>query len=145
MNVTPDHHRTRSAGPNEFQGREAHQIERQRSTPVAGVLDRGDDVIEKLHFQSLSGAFVAGILDRPAKPAGRLPAVLDLCGHSKGKVAGGIVSRRGPPLRRSSTDVSFLARMSPIRRKIWLMHGSSVAQATRQAPPKLITIKRSCT
>ena len=53
---------------------------------VTGVLDRGDYVVEKIHFQSLRGAYVAGNLYRPAKPAGRLPAVLYLCGHSKGKV-----------------------------------------------------------
>ena len=53
---------------------------------VTGVLERADYVVEKIHFQSLPGAFVAGNLYRPAKPVGRLPAVLYLCGHSKGKV-----------------------------------------------------------
>ncbi len=53
---------------------------------VTGVLDRGDYVVEKIHFQSLPGAYVLGNLYRPAKPRGRLPAVLYLCGHSKGKV-----------------------------------------------------------
>lgn len=53
---------------------------------VTGVLDRGDYVVEKIHFQSLPGAHVAGNLYRPAKITGRLPAVLYLCGHSKGKV-----------------------------------------------------------
>jgi dienelactone hydrolase len=53
---------------------------------VTGVLDRGDYVVEKIHFQSLPGAYVIGNLYRPAKVAGRLPAVLYLCGHSKGKV-----------------------------------------------------------
>jgi len=53
---------------------------------VTGVLDRGDYVVEKVHFQSLPGAYVIGNLYRPAKPAGRLPAVLYLCGHSEGKV-----------------------------------------------------------
>ncbi len=50
------------------------------------MLDRGDYVVEKIHFQSLPGAYVIGNLYRPARPAGRLPAVLYLCGHSKGKV-----------------------------------------------------------
>ncbi|MGI6389984.1 MAG: alpha/beta hydrolase [Kiritimatiellia bacterium] len=53
---------------------------------VTGVLDRGDYVVEKIHFQSLPGAYVIGNLYRPAKVTGRLPAVLYLCGHSKGKV-----------------------------------------------------------
>ncbi len=53
---------------------------------VTGVLDRGDYVVEKIHFQSMPGAYVAGNLYRPAKTTERLPAVLYLCGHSKGKV-----------------------------------------------------------
>ncbi len=53
---------------------------------VTGVLERGDYVVEKIHFQSIPGAYVAGNLYRPAKVDGRLPAVLYLCGHSKGKV-----------------------------------------------------------
>lgn len=53
---------------------------------VTGVLERGDYVVEKIHFQSLPGAHVAGNLYRPAKVSGKLPAVLYLCGHSKGKV-----------------------------------------------------------
>ena len=53
---------------------------------VTGVLDRDDYVVEKIHFQSVPGAYVIGNLYRPAKVSGRLPAVLYLCGHSKGKV-----------------------------------------------------------
>ena len=53
---------------------------------VTGTLDRGDYVVEKIHFQSLPGAHVAANLYRPAHAGGRLPAVLYLCGHSKGKV-----------------------------------------------------------
>lgn len=53
---------------------------------VTGVLDRGDYVVEKVHFQCMPGAYVIGNLYRPAKLEGRLPAVLYLCGHSKGKV-----------------------------------------------------------
>jgi dienelactone hydrolase len=53
---------------------------------VTGILERGDYVVEKLHFQSLPGAHVAANLYRPARAAGRLPAVLYLCGHTKGKV-----------------------------------------------------------
>jgi dienelactone hydrolase len=53
---------------------------------VTGTLERGDYVVEKIHFQSLPGAHVAGNLYRPAKSEGKLPAVLYLCGHSKGKV-----------------------------------------------------------
>ncbi len=53
---------------------------------VTGTLDRGDYVVEKIYFQSVPGAYVFGNLYRPAKISGRLPAVLYLCGHSKGKV-----------------------------------------------------------
>lgn len=53
---------------------------------VTGVLERGDYVVEKIHFQSSPGAYVAGNLYRPAQVAGPLPAVLYLCGHTKGKV-----------------------------------------------------------
>ncbi len=53
---------------------------------VTGTLDRQDYVVEKIHFQSLPGAYVIGNLYRPAKIEGPLPAVLYLCGHSKGKV-----------------------------------------------------------
>lgn len=53
---------------------------------VTGILDRGDYVVEKVHFQCVPGAYVIGNIYRPAKVTGRLPAVLYLCGHSKGKV-----------------------------------------------------------
>lgn len=54
---------------------------------VTGVLDRGDYLVEKLHFQCLPGAYVVGNVYRPKKVKGRLPAVLYLCGHTKGKAA----------------------------------------------------------
>lgn len=53
---------------------------------ITGVLEREDYVVEKVHFQCLPGAYVIGNIYRPAKIEGRLPAVLYLCGHSKGKV-----------------------------------------------------------
>ena len=53
---------------------------------VTGVLERGDYVVEKIHFQSVPGAYVIGNLYRPVKVTGRLPAVVYMCGHSKGKV-----------------------------------------------------------
>ncbi len=53
---------------------------------ITGTLERGDYVVEKLHFQSVPGAYVAGNLYRPAHSTQRLPAVLYLCGHSLGKV-----------------------------------------------------------
>ena len=53
---------------------------------VTGILDRGDYVVEKIHFQSVPGAYVAGNLYRPAHVGEPLPAVLYLCGHTKGKV-----------------------------------------------------------
>jgi len=49
---------------------------------VTGTLQRGDVTIEKLHFQSRPGLYVTGNLYRPKKIAGKLPAVLYVCGHS---------------------------------------------------------------
>ncbi|HWG45161.1 MAG TPA: prolyl oligopeptidase family serine peptidase [Gemmataceae bacterium] len=49
---------------------------------TTGTVDRGDVVIEKLHFQSRPGLYVTGNLYRPKKNNGKLPAILYLCGHS---------------------------------------------------------------
>jgi dienelactone hydrolase len=49
---------------------------------VTGTLERDDFVVEKLHFQSKPGLYVTGNLYRPKKIAGKLPAVLYVCGHS---------------------------------------------------------------
>ena len=53
---------------------------------VTGSLEREGYIVDKLHFQSIPGAYVPGNLYRPEKNDRRLPAVLYLCGHSKGKV-----------------------------------------------------------
>ena len=53
---------------------------------VTGTLERGDYVVEKVHFEAIPGAYVIGNLYRPAEITEPLPAVLYLCGHSKGKV-----------------------------------------------------------
>lgn len=53
---------------------------------VTGTLERDNYVVEKIHFQSVPGAYVAGNLYRPANVEEKLPAVLYLCGHTKGKV-----------------------------------------------------------
>ncbi|MDO9542272.1 MAG: acetylxylan esterase [Kiritimatiellia bacterium] len=52
---------------------------------ITGSLKRDGYIIDKLHFQSMPGAYVPGNLYRPAKNDRRLPAVLYLCGHSIGK------------------------------------------------------------
>jgi len=56
---------------------------------VTGTVERGEVVIEKLHYQSRPGLYVTGNLYRPKKvsggreaPGARLPAVLYVCGHS---------------------------------------------------------------
>lgn len=54
---------------------------------VTGTLERGDYVVEKVYFESIPGAYVIGNLYRPAVVKEKLPAVLYLCGHTKGKVS----------------------------------------------------------
>jgi cephalosporin-C deacetylase-like acetyl esterase len=61
---------------------------RPEKTPLRATttrsLERGDYVVEMLHYQSRPGLYVTGNLYRPAvvKPGERLPAVLYVCGHS---------------------------------------------------------------
>jgi dienelactone hydrolase len=49
---------------------------------VTGTLERGDVLIEKLHFQCRPHLYVTGNLYRPKKVRNKLPAVLYVCGHS---------------------------------------------------------------
>jgi cephalosporin-C deacetylase-like acetyl esterase len=49
---------------------------------ITGTVDRGDVVIDLLHYQSKPGLYVTGNLYRPKKAEGKLPAVLYVCGHS---------------------------------------------------------------
>lgn len=53
---------------------------------ITGTLERDGYVVEKLHFQSLPHCYVPGNLYRPPRVEGRLPAVLYLTGHTRGKV-----------------------------------------------------------
>jgi dienelactone hydrolase len=52
---------------------------------ITGTLDRGDYLVDMIHYQSRPGLYVTGNLYRPAKVAKdeRLPAILYLCGHSQ--------------------------------------------------------------
>jgi cyanophycinase len=49
---------------------------------VTGTVERGEVVIEKLHYQSRPGLYVTGNLYRPKSVTGTLPAILYVCGHS---------------------------------------------------------------
>ncbi len=49
---------------------------------VTGTLERGDVVVEKLHYQSKPGLYVTGNLYRPKSNDKKLPAILYVCGHS---------------------------------------------------------------
>lgn len=54
---------------------------------ATGQPDRGDYVVETIYFESIPGAYVIGNLYRPAVIKEKFPAVLYLCGHTKGKVS----------------------------------------------------------
>lgn len=49
---------------------------------VTGTLDRGDFVVEKLHFQSRPQLYVTANFYRPKAAKGKLPTVLYVCGHA---------------------------------------------------------------
>ncbi len=51
---------------------------------VTRTLDRGEYVVDMIHYQSRPGLYVTGNLYRPAKIASgeKLPAILYVCGHS---------------------------------------------------------------
>ncbi|HEY7328750.1 MAG TPA: acetylxylan esterase [Gemmataceae bacterium] len=49
---------------------------------ITGTVERGEVVIEKLHFQSRPGLYVTSNLYRPKEINGKLPAILYVCGHS---------------------------------------------------------------
>jgi dienelactone hydrolase len=52
---------------------------------TTGVLDHDEFTVEKLHFQSRPGLYVTGNLYVPKGLAGKAPAVLYVCGHSRQK------------------------------------------------------------
>ncbi len=53
---------------------------------VTGTLDHEEFTVENLHFQSRPGLYVTGNLYVPKGLAGKAPAVLYVCGHSRQKV-----------------------------------------------------------
>ncbi len=50
---------------------------------VTGSLDRDTYVVEKIQFQPIPACRIAANLYRPSRPAGRLPAIIYVCGHSQ--------------------------------------------------------------
>ncbi|MFO0906078.1 MAG: prolyl oligopeptidase family serine peptidase [Pirellulales bacterium] len=48
---------------------------------TTGTVERDGIVVEKIHFQSRPQLYVTANLYRPAQVAGRLPAILYVCGH----------------------------------------------------------------
>src|SRR5262249_35418371 len=49
---------------------------------ITGTVERGDIVIDKLHYQSRPGLYVTANLYRPKNNTKKLPAILYVCGHS---------------------------------------------------------------
>src|SRR5438477_6740968 len=50
---------------------------------IIGRLEHDEFVVEKLHFQSRPGLYVTGNLYLPKKIEGRLPTILNVCGHGR--------------------------------------------------------------
>ncbi len=55
---------------------------------VTGTVERGEIVVEKIHFQSRPGLYVTGNLYRPKTIDKPLPTILYVCGHGQVKVGG---------------------------------------------------------
>ena len=55
---------------------------------VTGKADHEQFTVEKLHFQSRPGLYVTGNLYVPKTRAGKLPAILYVCGHGGVKIDG---------------------------------------------------------
>ncbi len=52
------------------------------NTRIAGVLDKGSYTVEKIAFESMPKIYVTGDLYMPKQRAGRVPAVVYVCGHA---------------------------------------------------------------
>jgi len=52
------------------------------NSKITGTIERGNVVIDKLHFQSKPGLYVTGNLYRPQGNDKKLPTILYVCGHS---------------------------------------------------------------
>jgi len=55
---------------------------------TTGIIEQGDIVVERIHFQSLPGLYVTANLYRPKTITKSLPAVLYVCGHGPVKEDG---------------------------------------------------------
>jgi dienelactone hydrolase len=52
---------------------------------ITGTTEHDEFTVERLHFQSRPGLYVTANLYLPKQPAGRVPAILYLCGHGPSK------------------------------------------------------------
>jgi hypothetical protein len=61
---------------------------------VTGKLDQGDYIVEKVAFESLPKVYVTANLYLPKKRAGKLPAIVYVCGHANSPYGAKVMYQR---------------------------------------------------